>query len=408
MNPSTGEEPASSKAVIVVGGGPVGCVAALHLARRGLDVVLIEAEPEPALDLRASTFHPPTLDMLDDLQLTAALIPQGLVASKFQYRQRGTGMKAEFDLASIADLTRHPYRLQCEQWKLTREAMRVLQQMPNVRVVFGARLEQIEQDSDGVTAHVESLERGFETYRASFLVGCDGGNSRVRRCIATTFRGFTYPERFLVVSSSFDFASVHAGLCAVNYVWDPEQWYVLLKTPSLWRLLIPTPAQLADAEVLSEAFVQRQLQSLSGDSAPVEVIHRTLYKVHQRVADRWRSGRVVLAGDACHLNNPLGGMGMNGGIHDAISAAEAIEAILLDGASHELLDRYERRRRGICVRFVQMQTMRNKAEIENPDPKAQQSRHEDLMQKAADPLAAREYVIQQSMIASLREAASID
>jgi 3-(3-hydroxy-phenyl)propionate hydroxylase len=116
----------------------------------------------------------------------------------------------------------------------------------------------------------------------------------------------------------------------------------------------------------------------------------------------------VLAGDACHLNNPLGGMGMNGGIHDAISAAEAIEAILLNGASHELLDRYERRRRGICLRFVQMQTMRNKAEIENPDPQAQQLRHEDLMRKAADPLAAREYVIQQSMIASLREAASID
>jgi 3-(3-hydroxy-phenyl)propionate hydroxylase len=393
--------------VMVAGAGPVGCVAALHLARHGLHVTLIEAEPEPVMDLRASTFHPPTLDMLDDLDLTQSLIPQGLVAAAFQYRQRQTGNAAKFDLSAIADLTRHPYRLQCEQWKLTQEALRMLQEMPNVTLVTGARLEHIEQDANGVTAHVESPEHGFAQYRGQFLIGCDGGNSRVRRSMATTFRGFTYPERFLVVSSAFDFASTNAGLCAVNYVWDPAQWYVLLRTPTLWRLLIPTPPTLADGEVLSDAFIQKKLQPLAGSSGPVDVIHRSLYKVHQRVADRWRQGRLLLAGDACHLNNPLGGMGMNGGIHDAVSAAQSVEAILLDGAQFDVLDRYERSRRGVCVRFVQAQSIRNKQDIENSDPQAQLLRHDALMRTAADASAAREYMIQQSMIGSLREAAAI-
>jgi 3-(3-hydroxy-phenyl)propionate hydroxylase len=399
---SSADEP-----VLIAGAGPAGCSLALFLAQRGIPVKLFEAEDSLPLDLRASTFHPPTLDMLDDLAITPRLIEQGLIAPEYQYRDRRTGEAAVFSLSSVADLTRHPYRLQCEQYKLTQTAVAMLAAYPHAQVLFGHRLEQVIQDEASVTAHVETSHSGFRSIRGSHLVGTDGANSRVRRSMAVDFAGFTYPERFLVISTPVDLAAEIPGLCSVNYVSDPEEWCVVLRTPELWRVLFPTEPGAKDTDVLGDAFVQERLAHLTGRAGPFPIGHRTLYRVHQRVASRWRSGRVLLAGDACHVNNPLGGMGMNGGLHDAFSLGAKLLAILRGTGDEGLLDLYERQRRGICLRFVQEHTINNKKLMEEKDPALQRRRQAHFMETAADPLKAREFVMRASMIQSLRDAEAI-
>ena len=393
--------------VVVVGAGPVGCTLTLLLAQRGIPVTMLESEPSLSIDLRASTFHPPTLDLLDRLGVTERLLPFGLIASTYQYRDRRTRSAAIFDLSLLTGATAHPYRLQCEQYKMTEVVYGMLRDYPSAQVHFNHSVEQIEQTSTGVTVHAETPEQGFRTFRCQYVVGADGANSRIRKATVTDFEGFTYPERFLVVSTPFDFSPVIPGLSGVNYVSDPTEWCVLLRTLTLWRVLIPTDPAAREADLLADGFIQDRLRRLAGVDASFEIVHRTLYRVHQRVARRWRIGRCLLAGDACHINNPLGGMGMNGGLHDAFNLGEKLVSILQGSGGDELLDRYERQRRGICVRFIQEHTIRNKKTMEEMDPKLQEQRQRELERIAADPGAARNFLLRNSMIQSLRDAEAI-
>ncbi|HSN72719.1 MAG TPA: NAD(P)/FAD-dependent oxidoreductase [Steroidobacteraceae bacterium] len=393
--------------VIIAGAGPAGCTVALYLAQRGVDVLLLEAEATLPIDLRASTFHPPTLDMLDELGVTERMLPLGLISPTYQYRDRRSGEAAVFDLGVLAGVTAHPYRLQCEQYKMTQVAVRMLEALPTARVLFGHRVEQIEQHADRVVVHCETQDRGFVSFTGAYLVGTDGANSRVRKALCIDFEGFTYPERFLVVSTAFDFAASLPNLSNVNYVSDPDEWCVLLRTPSLWRVLVPTDPDADETLLLSDAYIEERLQRIVPQTLAYEIGHRTLYRVHQRVARRYRSRRVLLAGDAAHINNPLGGMGMNGGLHDAFSLAAKLATILDGSGDDALLDLYERQRRGICIRFIQDQTIRNKQLMEERDPSAQAERQREFMRIAADPERARAFLLRTSMIQSLRDADAI-
>lgn len=121
---------ATSDRVLIAGAGPVGLVAAANLVRHSVPVTVFEGGPDLSMESRASTFHPPTLDMLADLDLVNPLIAQGLIAPKFQYRNRRDGLIAQFDFGDIADATQHPFRLQCEQSKLTLDHLRQTQRQP--------------------------------------------------------------------------------------------------------------------------------------------------------------------------------------------------------------------------------------------------------------------------------------
>ncbi|MEY3675130.1 MAG: hypothetical protein RJB47_1838, partial [Pseudomonadota bacterium] len=321
--------------VVVAGAGPVGLVSALLLANQGVKVTVLEAAPALNRDLRASTFHPPTLDMLAPLGLTDDLVAQGLVARFTQQRDRQEGVVAEFDMQLIAPDTDHPFRLQCEQWKLTQMIQAKLDAMPHVQMLFDAKVSQVTQTADQVQVAFTQADEA-RTLQADYLIGADGAWSAVRRSLNIEFEGFTYPERFLVVSTAFEYADHLPRLSYVNYCSDPLEWCVLLRVPTLWRVLFPTKAEETDEAVLTDASVQARLQNLLPQSQAYVTQHRTLYKVHQRVAQRFRHGRVVLAGDAAHINNPLGGMGMNGGIHDAMNLTEKLLAILQHGGSDAL------------------------------------------------------------------------
>jgi 3-(3-hydroxy-phenyl)propionate hydroxylase len=395
--------------VIVAGAGPVGCTVALRLAQAGIPVRLLEGLPDLPETLRASTFHPPSLDMLEELGMARPLEAQGLVCRTYQYRDRRTGEIAEFDLGVLREDTRHPYRLQAEQWKYTRLVWNELQTRHAglAECHFEHSVKGVHHTADGIEVLVwvggeEKLLRG------SYLIASDGADSAVRKACAVTYEGFTWPEKFLVASTPFPLEQKLERLAWVNYVSDPEEWLVLLRTPSLWRVLIPTDPNVDDdARWLSDGWIQDRLHHMAPHDADYEIIHRTLYRVHQRVARTYRRGRVLLAGDAAHINNPLGGMGMNGGIHDAWNLADKLIRIHGGGDADALLDQYDRQRRQICVRFVQEQTIANKKLMESKDPDIQRKRQADYMRMAGDPALAREFLLRTSMIQSLRDEAKI-
>lgn len=391
--------------VLIAGAGPVGLVAANVLADAGVPVTVLESEPRIPETLRASTFHPPTLDILDRFGATERLIAQGLKAPRLQYRDRA-GWKVQFDFGAIADLTKHPYRVQCEQFKLALVLAGRLASKPGASIEFSSTVTGVTQDADGVTVEVDG-PKGARRWRTPWLVGCDGGKSRVRDALGIVLEGFTWAERFLVASTPFDFAAVMPGLCEVTYFADPEEWFFLLRAPGVWRAMFPTREEEKDEDILSDAGVERRLQRAWPKAGRYEVAHRTLYSVHQRVADTYRKGRAFVAGDAAHLNNPLGGMGMNGGIHDAMNLAEKLARVIRGEAPESELDRYERQRRPIALEYVNTITIANKKNLEQRDPAERRRWQETMDRTAADPAATREYLKRVSMIASLEKSASL-
>ena len=136
------------KPVIIAGAGPVGCVSALILSNAGIPVTILEAEDDLIIDMRGSTFHPPTLDMLDDLNVTPKMVEQGLITPILQFRDLDEGMIAEFDHGLLTEHTRHPFRLQCEQFKLTRIVVDMLAEFPDTKLIFNARVTAPSQSDD--------------------------------------------------------------------------------------------------------------------------------------------------------------------------------------------------------------------------------------------------------------------
>jgi 3-(3-hydroxy-phenyl)propionate hydroxylase len=387
--------------VLIVGAGPVGLVAANALADAGVPVTLIEASADLAQDLRASTFHPPTLDMLARFDVTQGLIARGLVCPTWQFRDRATGVVATFDLGLLAGETDHPYRLQCEQWKLT-EALRARLE-GRAEVIYGVEAEGFTQDDDGVTLSLTGAEP--QVLRGRWLIGADGARSAIRRGTGIAFEGMTIPEIFLTMSTPHRFEETIPDLAPIAYISDPDEWLVLLRTPTLWRVLLPTDPTLSEAEMKAPERIEARLQAVCPKDGPYPVAHATAYRVHERVAESYVAGRVLLAGDAAHLNNPLGGMGMNGGIHDAFNLAEKLAAVW-HGADPTLMRRYGAERRHVALQAVQAQTLRNRRMLNERDPAARAAYHDELRRTVADPAAHKAFLMRSSMIQSLRDLAA--
>jgi 3-(3-hydroxy-phenyl)propionate hydroxylase len=337
--------------------------------------------------------------MLDELGAAKPLIAQGLKAPTFQYRTKKHGLLAEFSFAPITDATRHPYRLQAEQSKLTRIVYEQMRGHPNFALEFGCEVVGATQDSSAVEV---TVARGGqrETRRGRYLIGADGASSTVRRSLGIEFEGFTWPDRLLVISTPFDFFKVIPGLSSVSYVADPQRWYFLLQIPGLWRAMFLVNEEASDERVQTEDFAQSLMAGVVPGISSYEIAHTTLYKVHQRVAKTFKAGRVFLVGDAAHINNPLGGMGMNGGIHDAVNLAAKLAPVFHGKAPEDELERYDRQRRLVTLEYIQKYTIQNKKNLESDGEEFGAS----LRATAADPARTRDYLLRVSMIASLARA----
>lgn len=394
--------------VCIVGAGPVGVVAAIACARKGMQVTLFEAEREIDHSPRAATTHPSTLEMLAELGLVEEFRSVGLEARHFQFWDGATKtLVAEFDHDVLRDETRFPFVVQTEQHKLCEIGLRRLATMPEVEVWLGTKIVGVEQDSAGVRVTTDAAQ----SFAFDYLIACDGGRSTVRRCMEIEFEGYTWPERFLVLTSLFDFQAA-LGCCQRSYISDPEEWTNLFKVmgddlKGRWRAVFPARENETDEEAFADVAVRRRMGKLI-DAHPMElVLHRNIYRVHQRVARSFRKGRVFLAGDAAHVNNPVGGLGLNCGIHDAIELAETLHLAATGQAGEEVLDRYERRRRPLNIEFVQQQTVANKKRLEERDPMVRQTHFDELRRIAADPTLHRRFLMRTSLIESVRKAREI-
>lgn len=391
--------------VLIAGAGPVGTFMALALAQQGVDVMLCEAGPDCAGDLRASTFHPPTLEMLDTLGVAEPIIDYGLKAARYHFRERASGEVIEFDLDELADITRFPFRIQCEQHVMAKLLAERLEAHPAAEVRFNHRVIHFDQDKDGVTVALEA-PFSVEQVRARYLVAADGGNSIIRKWLGVEFEGFTYPEKFLCVSTRIELADHLPNLALVNYVSDPAEWQVLLRVPSVWRILVPASEAQDDALLTSDAYCDGIFSRLIGETG-IATQHRTIYRVHQRVAQRFDHGRTFLIGDAAHLNNPLGGFGMNSGIHDAWSLREQLLSALREGHDARPFERFGRQRKTVTHNFIQAQTMQNKRLLEAGESTAHAARLAEMRAVQQDPQRRREFLKRQAMFSSLEDAAQV-
>ena len=387
--------------VVVAGAGPVGSVAAYLLSQQGIDVMLAEAQGDCALDLRASTFHPPTLEMLDTIGITDELIDMGLKAPVYHFRERQTGEVIDFDFTEISDKTRFPFRVQCEQYHLSNMLSQKVRDASGAGVLFNHQVVGFEQDAEGVDVYVETATE-IVKIRADFLIGADGSNSMVRKWLGTGFDGFTYPERFLCYTSKVPLEDHLENLSLVNYVSDPQEWMVLLRVPSLWRILVPAKEDATDAELLADQKKVEVFDRLLGKGEATETVHRTIYRVHQRVAKSFIHNRVSIIGDAAHVNKPIGGFGMNSGIHDAFNLCEKLDLIFNRGGDADsLLTRFDNQRRTTTHDFIQAQTIKNMEFLSDGQGKLHEKRKSELLSIQADDVRRREFLLRQSMFECL-------
>jgi 3-(3-hydroxy-phenyl)propionate hydroxylase len=388
--------------IAVIGAGPVGATMALALVRAGFEVLHIEREPCLPADPRAATLQPPTLAMLDALGTGPAIIAKGLKAPHFQFRDRGTdSIIAEFDYGLLEGETPHPFALQCEQFKVADTNCAATEALAPGTLRLATELTGFAQDPDGVTLTTTGPD-GPATHRVAYLIGCDGGRSPVRKALGIAFEGFTYEERFLVLTTEHDFSQ--RGFRIRNYVLDPAQWCALFKVPhegppGLWRTVFPA----GEGDALADAYVAEQIAGLEPSLRLADLQHRNLYTVNQRVAASFRQGRVFLAGDAAHVNNPLGGLGMNSGIHDAIDLCARLVAARDDPAEAEAqFDAYDRIRAKMARDYVQAQTIQNKKRLEAKTPEARRTAMDELRATADNAARHKAWVMNASLIAGLR------
>lgn len=401
MSTSLPGSPSDAGRVLIVGGGPVGYTLALGLARRSVPVLLVERDPVPSTEWRASTFHPPTLEMCAELDVIDEMLDRGLVAPSYQIRDWTSGRVACFDLALLKDETPYPFRLQLEQYKYSEILREKLAAWPDVEVRYGTSFAGLSEHGDRA---VVALAGDGGTYQeaADWLVGADGASSSVRSFHGLDFPGITYPLRALIISVDAPIRDWYPDLAYVNYISAPDDHPgMLLKIPDAWRVSFGLPDEVSDAEARSAAYIEARLRTVFPGHEPPPPLSVQIFRTHQRVCERFRVGRTLLVGDAAHVNNPNGGMGLNSGIHDAVDLANVL-ANVARGGDATTLDRWaERRRRASAqdVGTVSDQRANEAAEQDSGELNRIMERYQAI---AADPLKARAFLLRSSMITSVR------
>lgn len=387
----------TSLPIIIVGAGPVGLSLATALLQKGIAVEVYEQCAELSPEARASTFHPRTLEMFAEWGVLDAVLEKGYQVDYLQYWERASRqLIAQFDYDVIADDTPYPFRLQCPQSILTRVLKPHVEASDSGKVFMEHEFRSFEDKGTHLEVSFNTPE-GQKTVKGRFLCGADGSKSPIREQMGIQFTGMTYHDRFLLAATDIDFKPVFPDLGPVSYIFDPVEWVIVLQLPDVTRVVFRIPEDV-DGELVQEHQAMRE-RILQFVDAPMEfTIHSTsIYNVHQRVAETLRKGNVILLGDAAHINNPMGGMGMNSGIHDAYELVDALDRIL-QGESDDLLDEYSQSRRHYALNHVKGATDKNYYDMSADDEAYRQQRNDSFREIAADKAKMRDYLIKRSML----------
>lgn len=391
--------------VLIAGGGPIGLIAGLWLARKGIPVHIVEKSPTIPMDLRASTWHPATMDMLEEYGVTEIILKCGSVTPSWQFRYRDAPERVTFRLDVLKGETRHPYRVQCEQFHVVRHLAHEVPKLDNATLWFGAEATALKQHDDHVELTVQH-DGEPRTLRGRFLIGADGAHSMVRSALGLGFVGKTYDSVTLVAITDFPFEKHFDDLSGVAYFWVPNGHFSLLRVPDRWRSGISPRAGQTPEDALTDESIQAHFQSIVPRNEPYPILAKGMYRTHQRVTETFNVGRVLLAGDAAHLNSPNGGLGMNSGVHDAINLVDKIVQVW-HGGDMALFDRYTRQRRAIAIEYVHTVSDANVQRIGEKDPAKRTAILAEMRKIAEDPVASKAYLMKTSMISAVRQAAAI-
>jgi 3-(3-hydroxy-phenyl)propionate hydroxylase len=394
-------------------------ITALRLAQLDIPVVVLDAQAETPTAHRAATTHSSTLDLLDTVGITNTIIEQGLTARYFQYRYRTTNeVFAEFDFGRLSDESNHPYAVQLEQHKTVAIALAAAEKFPHFEFHREHTVTEVVNTDDYAEAVTETPDSETQSWRGRYVIGCDGGRSTVRKSQGIGFPGFTWEERFIIVASYFDYEAADDYRYR-NYLADPEQWCSVFKIPGpdvpgnkngMWRNLFPVITDDPEEVVTSEPYIRNMINTCFPYAKDLEIVHSNLYTVHQRVAESFHKNRIMLAGDSGHINNPLGGMGMNSGIADGLNLAEKVGQVWRGAVPDEqaLFDQYDRQRRPLAEKYVQAQSIQNKETLQAKDPAKANARFEEMRKTAEDPKRHKAFLMNASLINMVREAAAIE
>lgn len=327
--------------VLIVGAGPTGLTLAASLLLKGARVMLVDRQAEAANTSRAAAVNARTLEVLEGIDVTRRLVKEGLEAPRFAIRDGATALLT-VDFSGLR--TAYPFTLMVPQSTTERLLLDRVRELGG-DVARPKVLVTVTEDATGVTA---TFDDG-DTVRARYVVGADGMHSTVRTQAGIGFTGGAYDHSFVL-------ADVHlrgdAPTDEVRLFWASEGLTVVAPLPD-GGFRIVAPVDVAP-ETPSVAFVQQLLDARGpGGIAVTDVVWGSRFRVHHRVADTYRLGRILLAGDAAHVHSPAGGQGMNLGIQDAVALADALAAVLAGGPGARL-DEYAAVRRPIALQVIEL------------------------------------------------------
>ena len=364
--------------VVVAGAGPVGLVTALKIARAGIPVLVLDCEPDIIRWPRAVVYHAPTVEMLDRLDLLDELKVAGILKQDYQFRTVDGKILAAPSMSVLTpEDTPYPYNLHMPQHELARVILKNLLAIAGAEVRWNTRVTGLMQDAGGVTLTIDSSGTN-DQIRCDWLIGADGGSSTVRRALGLSFDGYTHPERLVSTNVVYDFEA--RGYARANFVIDPVHWAVIVKVDrhGLWRVTYGEDASLPEDDV--EARIAEHYRHLLPDRDAYELEAFSPFRVHERCAESFRAGRVLLAGDAAHVCNPFGGLGLTSGLLDGDLLGDTLPTVIQGRAGDDLLDRYSDERRRVFLEVTGPTAKENKRRMTEADPEKQKADFERLQQ----------------------------